>query len=90
MNKLLISLLLALSVNVAMAQGASSCSVINNDDARNYCQAKATRNVGYCSSINSDDKRHYCEAVAGNNPSRCDTINDSDKRAMCRADSKPF
>lgn len=89
MKKILFGLALMASVTTVMAQAStSSCSMISNDDSRNYCMAKVSGNQGYCSSINNDDRRHYCQAVATRQPFKCETINDSDRRAMCKADAR--
>lgn len=69
----------------AYAQNAHACMQIQNQDRRNYCAGKATRNSSICGMIKDLDLRNLCMAQVQHNRSICGMIKDPDMRAECVA-----
>ena len=68
----------------AMA-GTSGCYAVKDQDARNYCLARAKGDYGYCYRIGNSDGRNQCLAEVKGARDRCYAIKDQDSRKACLA-----
>jgi hypothetical protein len=62
---------------------ANQCGFIKNSDKRNFCEAKARKNMALCGAIKDNDLRQLCNALLRNNKAFCGMIKDRDKRYDC-------
>ena len=68
----------------AMA-GRSGCYAVKDQDARNYCLARAKGDYGYCYRMGNSDGRNQCLAEVKGARDRCYAIKDQDSRKVCLA-----
>jgi len=64
---------------------SANCYVIKNQDAKNYCLAKAKSQSSYCYSIKEADKKNSCLAETTNKRTYCYSIRNSDIKNQCLA-----
>ena len=85
-GSLLVPLCMILTVWMGEAMaGTSGCYAVKDQDARNYCLARAKGDYGYCYRMGNSDGRNQCLAEVKGARDRCYAIKDQDNRKACLA-----
>ena len=81
MKKIICLIILLLNVS-AYAKNSSYCTMINDNDLRNFCYAMTS--AGNCVMINDNDARNFCYSLT-ENVDNCVLISNNDMRNFCYA-----